>query len=373
MTGGAEVSVACLIHGLAEARIRVHVLAGNEPSAQLRDAIVAGGGSITIVNGNAPTGAVPWEHHAFHVATRLHDVIARHHVRVVHVFSHSSAVAAAIAMHGFEKRPLVCASFHEMSAEDTPAGLARTRYVYGLKEIDQHLPVSEHYRQIALRHGVPPWRLHRVRQGVPFDMFARGERGRGRTLLSASSAELLVLCPGRFTPWKGQLDLLEAVAQCRSRGYIFHTVLLGSLNAGSVPYLRTLESRRAALELKDCVDLLLDLPYADMADALAAADLVVLPSHREGFGLAGLEAMAAGRPLVATDVSGFDEYCVDGQNCRLVPAEDVSALVQVMCELLADHGKRDALGLRGEATAAQYDASVQARDVVRVYARLCPP
>jgi 2-deoxystreptamine N-acetyl-D-glucosaminyltransferase/2-deoxystreptamine glucosyltransferase len=70
-----------------------------------------------------------------------------------------------------------------------------------------------------------------------------------------------------------------------------------------------------------------------IARCLAAADVAVLPSLHEGLGVAALEAMAAGRPVVASRVGGLAEVVVDGETGRLVPAGDAAALGAALDEL----------------------------------------
>jgi glycosyltransferase involved in cell wall biosynthesis len=370
VVGGSEASIGRLVCDLASSGVVVHLVAGNDPTIEIRRAVLSQGGSVAVVDGSSPLGAVRWEHHAFTVATAVHEVTTRQRVRIVHAFSHASALAAAIALRGLIDRPVLCATFHEMSTEDTLAGVARSRFIYGLSDIDMHVPVSEHYRRVVVGHAVAPDRVHRVRQGVPTITFEQGHHDRGRRLLQAADGEFLVLCPSRFTPWKGHKELLRAVAKCHRQGIVFRTVLLGSLNSGSASYLFRLKRLRTELGLDERVGLIMDLPHCDMPDALAASDVVVLPSHREGFGLAALEAMAAGVPVIATDVSGFAEYCVDRINCRLIPAHDASTLAQVLGELIADQRQRAELRKHGRQTAAEHPASAQARDLLALYARL---
>jgi glycosyltransferase involved in cell wall biosynthesis len=78
-------------------------------------------------------------------------------------------------------------------------------------------------------------------------------------------------------------------------------------------------------------------------------DVFVLPSHMEGMSNALLEAMAAGRPVVATDVGGNAEVVVDGVTGRLVPPREPGRLAAAMLELLNDPARASAMGAAGRA------------------------
>jgi len=86
---------------------------------------------------------------------------------------------------------------------------------------------------------------------------------------------------------------------------------------------------------------------SDLARIYAALDVVVLPSHSEGMPLAALEAMAAARPVVASQVGGLPEVVVDGETGLLFPPGNRRALVEALGALLADPGRRRRLGLSG--------------------------
>jgi glycosyltransferase involved in cell wall biosynthesis len=107
----------------------------------------------------------------------------------------------------------------------------------------------------------------------------------------------------------------------------------------------------------------------DVADLLAAADLVVLPSRWEGSPLVLQEAMALGRPVVATDVGGVAGLAGDG--ARLVPADDPGALAAAMGELLGDPRERSELGVRAAAVASTWpDERASAATIDRLYREL---
>jgi glycosyltransferase involved in cell wall biosynthesis len=85
----------------------------------------------------------------------------------------------------------------------------------------------------------------------------------------------------------------------------------------------------------------------DIGDLLAAADVVVLPSRREGLGNAALEAMGAGRAVVASAVGGLGEAVVDGRTGLLVPAEDAPALAAALERVVRDPDLRNRLAAEG--------------------------
>ena len=86
----------------------------------------------------------------------------------------------------------------------------------------------------------------------------------------------------------------------------------------------------------------------DVPALLAASDISVLPSHEEGFSNVILESMAAGLPVVATDVGGNREAVMDGITGWLVPPRDPGAMAERILDLLIDRGKAESWGRRGQ-------------------------
>ena len=85
----------------------------------------------------------------------------------------------------------------------------------------------------------------------------------------------------------------------------------------------------------------------DVPDLLNAADIFVLSSRQEGFPITFLEAMAAGKPVIATDVGGCAEAVADGETGLIVPPENPQALAEAISALISDPGRARAMGEAG--------------------------
>ena len=193
-------------------------------------------------------------------------------------------------------------------------------------------------------YGAPRGRIRVVPNGaeLPDEEVEHPAARRLREDLGVGMLRPLWVCAGRLEEQKGQDVLLAALAEVRLRGLEFVAVLAGE------------GSRRGALEARTRelgLEAHVRFPgqVEDLGPLLAAADAVVLPSRWEGLPLVLLEAMARGRPVVATPVGGIPEVVEDGVHGRLVAADDARALADVLEEF---HRRPDAavrLGRRGAA------------------------
>lgn len=216
------------------------------------------------------------------------------------------------------------------------------------------LCVSGEERTCGEREGVHG-RYAVVPNGVDVDRFvspsAQDVRGARVSLgLDGPRVGPVLVCVGRLSRQKGQ-DLLLA-AWPRIREAFPHAVLV---LVGDGP-------ERPALAAAGLPDVLMPGWAADPLPWLWAADLVVLPSRWEGLAYAVLEAMAAGRSVVASDAAGMREALGSGLDRvgAVVPVGDVAALAQAVLERLADPGLRAAEGRRARARAVElFDARVQ--------------
>jgi glycosyltransferase involved in cell wall biosynthesis len=155
-----------------------------------------------------------------------------------------------------------------------------------------------------------------------------------------------VLFAGRLSPEKGVLELVEAAGD------------LGLVVAGDGPLRAQVPQARGFV------------PPEELAVLYARAAVVACPSHREGFGVACLEAMAHGRPVVASAVGGLLDLVVDGETGIHVPPGDVPALRAGIERLLADPELRRRMGEAGRRRAAErFSWDAVTRDTVELYAR----
>jgi glycosyltransferase involved in cell wall biosynthesis len=126
----------------------------------------------------------------------------------------------------------------------------------------------------------------------------------------------------------------------------------------------------ADLGLKDIVSALGPVSRAEVARCLWESDLFILPSRREALGVAVLEAMAAGLPVVATSVGGIPEILTDARDGRLVPAGDVAALGSAIEDLLSNEPLRKQLAEAGKRRAQEFGVPAMVEKVRALYASL---
>lgn len=157
----------------------------------------------------------------------------------------------------------------------------------------------------------------------------------------------LVGTVGRLRPWKGQHCFIEMAAAVIAAQPDTHFVVVGGSPLGEIDnYPDQLRQQVNAQNLGHCVHFTGHL--SDVRPALAALDIFVHPGDPEPFGLVNVEAMAAGKPVVAFAHGALPEIVLPGKTGLLVPSGDVAGLVQAVTELLHDPDQRQQLGIAGQ-------------------------
>ncbi|MEZ5583445.1 MAG: glycosyltransferase family 4 protein [Candidatus Competibacteraceae bacterium] len=152
----------------------------------------------------------------------------------------------------------------------------------------------------------------------------------------SSSPSLTLLCVASFTPRKGHAILFEALAQLQDRPW--GLVCIGSLDRDPAT-VKAINQQLASLNLRERVDLIGELEPSRLAEHYQRADLFVLPSYLEGYGMALAEALACGLPIVSTTGGAIPET-VPADAGLLIPPGDSVALRDGLAQLMDDDGLR---------------------------------
>lgn len=234
----------------------------------------------------------------------------------------------------------------------------RTRLVYG-ELVARAVAISPAVEACLRAGGVAPEKTVTIPSSVdPLALQPKSSRALVRRALEVGETDLVLLAAAALVPRKGLDVLIDALALLASRSLTPRTWI-----AGEGPERTALEARcdRAGIDVRFLG------ARTDVPDLLAAADVFVLPSRREGLGIAALEAMALARPVVASRVGGLADAVVDGRTGILVPPGDAIALADAIERLLRDEALRTALGRAGPARVAE---GFLAEQMVVAYERL---
>lgn len=192
--------------------------------------------------------------------------------------------------------------------------------------------------ELAEEPGMRRDQLVLIRNGVDTARFAACDRAKARQRLGLASEAFIMVIVANLIPYKGHGDLIDALAHVRSSlPSSWRLLCVGRDDGiGSV-----LEERAKQLGLGDNISWLGE--RNDVADMLAAADIGILCSHEEGFSNAILEGMAAGLPMIVTDVGGNREAMTDGVTGLIVPSRAPQKLGEAIVTLANDPALRKAM------------------------------
>ena len=184
---------------------------------------------------------------------------------------------------------------------------------------------------IAELFGLPSERLHVVPGGVDVELFQPRDRSAARRAIGIAENEKVVLFVGRLEPFKGPDVLVRALAEMRDASSVRLVLVGGSEEEGSAEWLYRIADD---LGVRPRVHWQPAIPQAELPNFYAAADVCAVPSYHESFGLAALEAMACGTPVVAADVGALSSLVRDGETGCLVQSHEPRDFATRLEELL---------------------------------------
>ncbi|WP_231851714.1 D-inositol-3-phosphate glycosyltransferase [Modestobacter italicus] len=222
---------------------------------------------------------------------------------------------------------------------------------------------AEEARQLVDFYGADPRRTLVIPPGVDLQVFRPGDQQRARQRIGVPADAVVLLFVGRIQPLKAPDMLLHAAARMladdpalRAR---LQVLVVGAPSGSGLAEPQRLQELAVALGVTDVVRFLPPQRPERLADHYRAADVTVVPSHNESFGLVALEAQACGTPVVAAAVGGLCTAVDDGVSGLLVPGRDPADYAAAIRRVMV---RRQLLGAgaRRHATAFSWDRTTDA-------------
>ncbi|GAB6984903.1 MSMEG_0565 family glycosyltransferase [Nocardioides pyridinolyticus] len=321
----------------------------------------------------APAGASTLEERVFASIAALTSGLTEigHRFDVVHSQDCISARAAARVRDAGAPFRLV-RTVHHVDDFTTQALIDCQRNA--ILEPDDVLVVSRLWQeQLRADYGVD---AHIITNGVRSDRFGAGiTPGRRQELRDQIGAadRFVYLTVGGIEPRKGTTHLVDALAGLKATHP--DPPMLAIVGGHSFQDYRDYRERvlgsleHNGLVLGEDVVLLGTVSDAELPEWFAAADGFAFPSMKEGWGLVVLEAMAAGLPVVTSDIAVFHEFLTDEHDALMTRAGDADSLAQGLARLVDDPATRERLGARGPQVAAAYTWAATAVQHLEIYER----
>ena len=210
-----------------------------------------------------------------------------------------------------------------------------------------------------------PARVEVIPPGVDHAMFSPGDRDDARQRLGLGSAPVLLFV-GRIQPLKGADLALRCLAELPDERAVL-VVVGGPSGLDGPTELERLHALAADLGVAERVHWVAPQPHAALADWYRAADVCIVPSRTESFGLVALEAAACGTPVVASEVGGLRSLVTDGETGFLVPGRSAPDYAAPVSRLLADEVLAAQMGAAAVARSHRYAWSITAARLRRLY------
>ena len=214
--------------------------------------------------------------------------------------------------------------------------------------------------------------VHVVSPGVDLYTFTPGQgRSAAREVVGLPQDSLVVSFVGRIQPHKGPEVLIRATSELVKHSPLLRHKLIvniiGGASGANTEEVDRLKELATWLAIDDVVRFAPPVPRADLAQWYRAADLVVVPSYSESFGLVALESQACGTPVVATAVGGLRTAVADGISGVLVDGHDPKAWSSVISRLLQEPQRRVLLSMGAIEHASHFGWDATARGTLDIY------
>lgn len=266
---------------------------------------------------------------------------------------------AVLRHHDLVPHAICIGTFHSSRPVSRTYYYGAPLFIRLFKRLDGHIAVSETARQYHAHYFPADYAV--IPNGVDVDHFGGPDV---RPIPEFADGRSNILFVGRLEKRKGLTHLIDAFAAVQQELADARLIVVGAYDElDKIPF--ALQARRLGLQ----VHFVGRVPYQDLPCYYRSADVFCAPSTgMESFGIVLLEAMAAGVPIVASDIDGYRNVMDDGLQGVLVKPEDPAELAAALVSLLRDPARRSAMGARGREKVQRYSWRVVAARVLEYYA-----
>ena len=236
-------------------------------------------------------------------------------------------------------------------------------------DVDRVVVATEHEMHLLGElYGVPGRRVAVIPPGVDRERFRPRDRAAARSELGLTAGARILLAAGRIERPKGLDLLIEALGEMTARDGV-QLLIIGGDERSRAEVARLTRVAEGA-GVSDLVRFVGSVTHEQIGTYYNAADVVVMPSRYESFGLVAAEAMASGVPVVASRVGGLASTVADGRTGYLIPWRDPDLFAEKLDLLLDDEALRERLGASAAEAMRVYDWRSVAAQLVDLYTHL---
>jgi glycosyltransferase involved in cell wall biosynthesis len=295
---------------------------------------------------------------------RIMRLIKRGNIDILHIHTLNPDAPAARFVGGL---PKVETEHSSSFLKDMETGRSLRLNKWLLNSADCVIGPSQELVESFVKLGINPDKTCFISNGVDAEKFHPKVNGREiRGKYGIKPEQLVILCPRRLVTKNGVRYLIEAIPQIIDVNPDTRCLIVGDGDEREMLHRRVVE-----LKIADNVIFTGRIDNSVMPAYYAVSNIVVLPSLIEATSIAGLESMAMGKPLVATNIGGIPQIVDDGETGVLVPPGDPKRLAEGIISLLSDDTRRQIMGVNArKKVEAAFSWDVIAEKILNIYSRL---
>lgn len=328
--GGGEVHVTDLVRGLASRGHEIYLAV--RPGSPLRGplaGVIASWHEMPLRNSLDLQSARAIAH-----------LVLEHGIDIVHAHMGRDYLVAALACKQAEGAKLILTRHHYLPLK------RGALYRWMLGDVAAVIAVSDSVRESAIeRLQLPAGRVHMLPNWIDPERFKPADRDAARSMFRVRS-NIVVACIGQITQAKGQEEFVRAAASLARIRTDVEFLIAGEERDDGKPFTHHLKGLADSLGLGEKLRFIGHV--GNVPELLAAVDVVVVPSWDEGFSLVTIEAMAARRAVLASNVGGIAGIIRDNVTGLMFPPRDVHALTDKLLWLVSDAPLRERLSVQGQ-------------------------